>query len=196
MKTLHKISVKSNYLHLWPGLLVVAFVVLYSIYEGTFSSNSNGKEEPYLLIYIALVSLIPLFILHINYLSCTIGTKVVSVPSSNELIIIKKGSEYRFNINDIILIERFVTYPYEEDRVRWLPWSEYNYSNIVLEHGQSFLITSLIVPDILHIVNVKVITYKVMYPFAKEYSFKVKEVEKEKFQKFMFEKFNKKQKKN
>lgn len=94
-----------------------------------------------------LLFLIPQLIIHICYYLLNRGRVLLYDEEKKEITITINGKPYKFAFDDIAQIERNKSMPFAENRSRWFPWDDYNYSVIRLKNGQQFIITSLLVPN-------------------------------------------------
>lgn len=114
-----------------------------------------------------IICLSPPLIIHWNYYRINKNDLFEYDPLNQRVTINYKGKDHMFVFGDIVLVERFMSHPFAENRVQYLPWDSYNHSIIHLEDGKRFVITSLLVPNLeLPIDSEKIKIKKTWYKLA------------------------------
>lgn len=144
----YKITLKHHIQNSWTIWIYIIGLSLLPLYM----RDRFGEEDRmmYYAISFGLLTtvLLPQIIVHLNYYLVNKGDTFVYEPSKRSISIEHRGFTETFNFEDIDRIERYMSYPFSENRMQYFPWDGYNHSYVYLKNGNSYVITSLLVPNI------------------------------------------------
>ncbi|WP_443946655.1 hypothetical protein ACJVDH_06010 [Pedobacter sp. AW1-32] len=143
--------------------LAIGFVFVMSI-------KTNQKIDVFIWISVGMFALFcgPSIIIHLNYYMANRGYTFTYKYNEGEVTIENNERTFRFNIEEIKHVDRFMSYNFSANRAGVLPWDEYNHSVIYLNNGQKFVITSLLVLNLnLPISKDKIEIHKNLYRLVK-----------------------------
>lgn len=159
MPRTYKITLKNHIYHLGG---VIAFYPLLFIYYIFFDQHSKGLVTASLSSSTIVISiaLLPILVLHINYLIANFGYQVV-IDSQIQTIVIKtKKHSYYYQWSDIIKIEVFG----DIHGKNLLPFNRYMYSKLYFTDKRTFYLTSLLIHKISIPIPANVIGKLHIYP--------------------------------
>jgi hypothetical protein len=143
LKKESSITLKSQLKHLTGFFIAIAAIA------ALFLINSyDGIHEAFIyLIVCAIIVILSVSLLHIQYLYYNAGTKIELFD--NEIIIYyyRNGQEKTIKEGDIISIEKNVSYASAAGGRYMLPTDNYYYQKIRLKNGGCIIITSLLLQD-------------------------------------------------
>lgn len=141
LKKISEISLKSQLVHLVGFFTLLLFSVIIS-----FAVYFNASISVFIVVILcSFLILLSVLIVHIQYLLANKGHKIC-IDGSNRLIYYKEGKEIEVNAEDVLSVEKNISYNYYATR-KLLPTDAYHYSKIVLKNNDIFIITSLLLPD-------------------------------------------------
>ena len=145
---IYRITARHQIQNAWPLLIFLVIAICFPFYMVL----KFGREEilTYLLIALCffLIFFIPVLLVHLNYYKINKHDVVSYDPMISKFIIYRDGLLNIVNLDDIELIERHSSYPLAENRNHYFPWDGYNHSIIRLKNGRTFVITSLLIPNL------------------------------------------------
>lgn len=164
----YKITFRNQFQNAWAILIYLLIFIVLPIYM----VKEFGKDDVGLFIRLAVLLfflfLIPQIVLHLNYYFKNRGDVLFYDLSQRKITINHNDISHTFLFEDILLVERFKSFPLAEDRMQWFPWDSYNYSVIYLKDGLKFIVTSLLVPNMnLPIESNRIKLRKMFYPITK-----------------------------
>lgn len=143
LKRTSKITLKNQLKHLtgfFISLIVCAVLYLFSFYDGI--------TVTFLYLNFCIIIIVTsVFFLHIQYLYFNAGVRIETVDNDYIIYYYRNGNEKVIKLDDIISIERYVTFAYLAGGRYILPTDNYNFQKIILKDGGFIIITSLIYPD-------------------------------------------------
>jgi len=113
---------------------------------------------------------VPALIIHVNYYVVNRGDVFEYAKQTREITIYHKGLATTFSHDDIVRLERSVSWNKAANRSFVAPWEGYNHSYIYLKDGKRFTVTSLLVPDLdLALDREKIVVKENFYRLARAY---------------------------
>lgn len=124
--------------------LIVVNTLLAIIYL-LFFANERPQILKWLILFTLLSGILPAIAVHLQYLIKNFSTVFVVDISAQKCFYTDKFSSYEFTISDIDYLEHHASYG---GGANWYSFGEYRYFNIFLKDQKSFIITSLMDPNI------------------------------------------------
>jgi len=143
-----KVTGKQQLLVLLPfiiinTILVIAYILILGSYEIRWL-------EIFVISLLLFIFVLPVIILHIQYLLYNKKAKL-SLNSSSGLITFGNGNvSYQFKKEDISVFDYYATIGYytSKDYSSWYTFGPYRYYRIILKNGSKIILTSLMINDI------------------------------------------------
>lgn len=102
--------------------------------------------------WIAVLGLIiwgaPGLIIHVNYYMVNKRDVLTYDVQERKITLLHQEVTTTFVMEDIVRVDRFMSFNKAAGRADFAPWDGYNHSDIYLKNGQKITITSLLVPDL------------------------------------------------
>lgn len=147
MKVVSKITLKQNFLVLYPGILQCIGLLVIMYY---YITNQEWNRSSIRIIIIAeIFMLAPMLFLHIQYmianknLQCTIDTQ-------DQTIEFKINNSYIYNFNQIVQFDYFATHGHSSKKGSsfYYTFDPYRYYRLEFDDGRIFYLTCLIMNNI------------------------------------------------
>lgn len=166
----HKITIANHLNNASLILLGVLICMLFPYGMHMFYPNEDIVVFIWCGISIFIVFTLPALIIHINYYIVNSGDVFEYAHQEKEITINHKGVATTFHLDEIVLLERSMSWNKAAKRSFVAPWEGYNHSYIHLKDGRHFTVTSLLVPDLdLPLEKEKIIVKENFYRLAKGY---------------------------
>jgi hypothetical protein len=120
------------------------------------------------MLVLVLVTMIPSFILHIDYLICNQETSLTIDNKTKQFYIIQGNENFKYSFSDILVSKIYRSLYYKNDATRFkAPFSDYGYWFLRFNDGKRFFFTSLMIDvNIKYFANVTELEY-VFFPSIK-----------------------------
>ena len=144
----YRLTLRNYLYHWWPLAIHVAFLIgvpLYIRYK-----YGPAATEIALTVTVAwfLVGFVPFLLLQIYYTVLNYGAVLACDQSGSNISFSRRGGSTKFEVDDIASIHTVKTYANIKSSLLWFLWDTSCYSELRLRNGESFLVTSLLLPRI------------------------------------------------
>jgi len=143
-----KININSHLRCGW--LLILGFLICINVSRILSFLYPNQRHDDSLLIGVILfiVFVLPGIIIHVNYYLVNRGDVLEYSVQKRQIHFTHQKVTTTISLDDIIRIERSISFNRAANRSSVISWDGYHHSVIYLKNGKIFTITSLLMPDL------------------------------------------------
>lgn len=137
--------------HLRSGwLLILGFLICINVSHtlSFFYPNETHENSIGMGLILFIVFVLPGVVIHISYYLVNRGDVLKYCVQQRKIHFTHQNHTDTFSLDDVSLIERFISFNQAAGRSSVLLWDGYHHSVIYLKNGKIFTITSLLMPDL------------------------------------------------